>query len=66
MADGLPPADADAAVTVASGFLEGSNVNAVEAMVALIATSRLLEMQMKSLQSADENAQAANRLLAAS
>lgn len=66
MLDGLPPADADPAVTVASGFLEGSNVNAVEAMVAMIATSRLLEMQMKGLQAADENAQAANRLLAMS
>jgi flagellar basal-body rod protein FlgF len=64
MANGLPPADSDPAVTVAGGFLEGSNVNPVEAMVDMIATSRLLDMQMKSLQSADENAQAANRLLA--
>ena len=64
MADGLPPADADAAVKVASGFLEGSNVNAVDAMVDMITVSRLLEMQMKALQTADENAQSANRLLA--
>lgn len=64
MADGLPPADADPAVTVASGYLEGSNVNAVDAMVDMIAVSRLLEMQMKALQTADENAQSANRLLA--
>ncbi|HWI82103.1 flagellar basal-body rod protein FlgF [Ramlibacter sp.] len=65
MLDGLPAADADPAVTVASGFLEGSNVNPVEAMVELIATARLLDMQMKSLQTADQNAQAANKLLAA-
>jgi flagellar basal-body rod protein FlgF len=64
MADGLPPADADPAVTLAAGFLEGSNVNAVEAMVDMIAASRLLEMQMKSLRTADENAQSANKLLA--
>jgi flagellar basal-body rod protein FlgF len=64
MAEGLPPADADPAVMVASGYLEGSNVNAVDAMVDMIAVSRLLEMQMKSLKTADENAQSANRLLA--
>ncbi len=64
MADGLAPADTDSAVTLASGFLEGSNVNAVEAMVEMIATSRLLEMQMKSIQAANDNAQIANKLLA--
>jgi flagellar basal-body rod protein FlgF len=64
MAEGLPPADADPGVAVASGYLEGSNVNAVDAMVDMIAVSRLLEMQMKALQTADENAQSANRLLA--
>jgi flagellar basal-body rod protein FlgF len=65
MADGLPAADADPAVSVTSGALEGSNVSAVEAMVNMIAVSRLLEMQMKSLHTADENAQSANKLLAA-
>jgi flagellar basal-body rod protein FlgF len=64
MGEGLPPADTDSAVTLASGFLEGSNVNAVEAMVEMIATSRLLEMQMKSIQTANDNAQIANKLLA--
>ena len=65
MAEGLPPAEADPAATLSSGFLEGSNVNAVEAMVEMIAVSRLLEMQMKSIQTANDNAQAANKLLAA-
>lgn len=64
MAEGLPPADTDPAVAIASGYLEGSNVNAVDAMVDMIAVSRLMEMQMKALQTADENAQSANRLLA--
>jgi flagellar basal-body rod protein FlgF len=64
MREGLPPADADAAVTVASGAIEGSNVNAVEAMVSMIAQARSFEMQMKSMQTADINAQSANKLLA--
>ncbi len=65
MADGLPAADGDPAVRVASGFLEGSNVNPVTAMVDMITASRVMDMQMKSLQTADENAQSANKLLAA-
>jgi flagellar basal-body rod protein FlgF len=64
MREGLPPADADPAVVLATGAIEGSNVNAVEAMVAMIANARLFEIQMKSIQNADTNAQSANRLLA--
>ncbi|HEY4168350.1 MAG TPA: flagellar basal body rod protein FlgF [Reyranella sp.] len=64
MRDGLPPAPADGAVSLVSGVIEGSNVNPVEAMVAMIANGRSFEMQMKSIQSADTNAQSANKLLA--
>ncbi|MBO9515599.1 MAG: flagellar basal-body rod protein FlgF [Variovorax sp.] len=64
MREGLPPAEADPAVTVVAGAIEGSNVNPVEAMVAMIANGRSFEMQMKSIQSADTNAQSANKLLA--
>jgi flagellar basal-body rod protein FlgF len=64
MREGLPPAEADPAVTVAAGVVEGSNVNPVEAMVAMIANGRSFEMQMKSIQTADNNAQSANKLLA--
>lgn len=64
MREGLPPAEADAAVAVATGVVEGSNVNPVEAMVAMIANARLFELQMKSIQTASENAQLANKLLA--
>jgi flagellar basal-body rod protein FlgF len=64
MRSGLPPAEADAAVTVASGAVEGSNVNPVEAMVSMIAQARSFEMQMKAMQTANENAQSANKLLA--
>lgn len=64
MREGLPSAEADAAVAVATGVVEGSNVNPVEAMVAMIANARLFELQMKSIQTASENAQLANKLLA--
>ncbi len=63
MRAGQQPAQADEAVTLVSGAIEGSNVNPVEAMVAMIANARSFEMQMKSMQSADINAQAANKLL---
>jgi len=64
MREGLQPAPADPAVTVMSGVFEGSNVNPVEAMVAMIANARSFEMQMKSITTADTNAQSANKLLA--
>ena len=68
-ADGLvrlvsgDPADLDPEVRVAQGALEGSNVNAVEAMVGMIAAARQFEMQMKMLQNADNNEQRASKLL---
>lgn len=54
---------ADDAVKVVSGALEGSNVSATEAMVAMINGARRYDMQMKTIESADENAQRANSLL---
>ncbi|MFD2189661.1 flagellar basal body rod protein FlgF [Pistricoccus aurantiacus] len=54
---------ADEAMTVTSGALEGSNVSAIESMVAMIDSARRYEMQMKVISSADENAQRANQLL---
>lgn len=68
-ADGLfrlsngQPAPADEQVRVASGTLEGSNVNVTDAMVNLISLSRQFEMQIKLLQTADTNAQRADQLL---
>jgi len=69
-ADGLfrlrsgQPAEADQNVKLASGTLEGSNVNVTDAMVNLISLSRQFEMQIKLLQTADTNAQRADQLLA--
>jgi len=56
-------AEADANVTVAPGNLENSNVNTVEAMVNMISLARQFDMQMKMLQSADNNAKQASTLL---
>lgn len=56
-------APADDKVKLASGNLEGSNVNVVDAMVNLISLSRQFEMQMKMIQTADTNAQRADQIL---
>lgn len=57
------PAAADIKVKVAPGNLESSNVNTVEAMVSMISLARQFDMQMKMLQSADNNARQASQLL---
>lgn len=54
---------ADGAVTLVTGFLEGSNVNAVEEMTAMLSLARQFEMHIKMMRTAEENAQATNRLL---
>ena len=58
------PADANARLQ--DGALEGSNVSAVETMVAMIAAARQFEAQMKMLQTAEGNEKAAAQLLATS
>lgn len=60
------PLAADEMARVAPGALEGSNVSATEAMVALINNARRYELQMKSISTASENAQRANGLLSLS
>ncbi len=59
------PAETDATVTVASGMLEGSNVNVVDAMVRLIENARQFDMQMKMLQNAESNSAQATSVLTA-
>lgn len=56
-------APADAKVEVVPGSLEGSNVNTVEAMVNMISLARKFDMQMKMLQTADNNARQASQIL---
>jgi flagellar basal-body rod protein FlgF len=55
------PFDANARLNV--GVLEGSNVNAIEAMVGMIQTARQFETQMRLLQTAESNDRSAGQLL---
>ncbi len=50
------PAAVDASVNLASGVLESSNVNSVDALISIIDQSRFFDMQVKLMQKADENA----------
>ncbi len=53
----------DNAVRLASGMLEGSNVNAVEAITSIISVSRQFDMQVRLMQSADTNSRGLSQLL---
>ena len=55
--------EADPLARVQQGALEGSNVSAVETMVAMIAAARQFEQQMKMLQAAEQKEQSAVKLL---
>lgn len=59
--DGVEPPDAN--LRVATGFLESSNVNAVEEMISNMQLQRQFEMQVKVMTTANENSEAAARLL---
>jgi flagellar basal-body rod protein FlgF len=48
---------------IASGYIEGSNVNPAEQMVAMISLARQFEMQIKMLQTADANDRAATQII---
>jgi flagellar basal-body rod protein FlgF len=71
-ADGLfhstspDPVTADAATTVTPGTLESSNVNIASSMVNMIELARQFDMQIKSLHTADQNAQSSTKLLQSS
>jgi flagellar basal-body rod protein FlgF len=60
-ADGDLPADTNARLQ--DGALEGSNVSAVETMVAMIAAARQFEAQMKMVTTAERDEQNAQKLL---
>ena len=57
------PLPNDANARLLAGAVEGSNVNAVESMVGMIAASRQFEQQMKLLQTAETNDKTASQLL---
>ncbi len=54
---------ADATARLQDGALEGSNVSAVETMVAMISAARQFEAQMKMLSTAEANEKSAAQLL---
>ncbi|MGG2396260.1 flagellar basal body rod protein FlgF [Pseudomonas sp. SH1-B] len=60
---GQPEVQADATVQVTSGFLEASNVNAVEEMTAILSLSRQFELSVKMMRTAEDNASAMARVL---
>lgn len=53
----------DENVKIASGYLENSNVNPVEQMVAMISLARQFEMQMRMITTAEANDRAATQVL---
>ncbi|WP_394128812.1 flagellar basal-body rod protein FlgF [Shewanella maritima] len=57
------PAPQDDTVNVESGAVEGSNVNAVDEMVAMISIQRQYEMQVKMMKNAEEIDRASASLL---
>jgi flagellar basal-body rod protein FlgF len=56
-------AKADDTVSVTSGMLESSNVNAAQSLISMIELQRLYELQIKSINSANQNDQSAERLI---
>jgi flagellar basal-body rod protein FlgF len=59
-------AKTDETVTVSSGMLESSNVNAAQSLVNMIELQRLYEFQIKSINSSDQNEQTAERMMQSS
>jgi len=58
--------EADANTRLASGVLESSNVNIPSCLVNMIELSRRFELQVRSLHTADEDAQSSTKLLQSS
>lgn len=63
--DGVPGVAPDAAVRLASGVVEGSNVNGVEQMVRQIELARRFDMQIKMMSQAGEMEESTDTLLRA-
>jgi flagellar basal-body rod protein FlgF len=61
--DGAPAAQVDDNVQVASGFVEGSNVNSIASLTEILSLSRQYELQVKLMSQADQNSEASARLL---
>jgi flagellar basal-body rod protein FlgF len=53
-------------VQVIQGSLEGSNVNAAQAMVQMIAQNRLFDLNIRLVQAAEQNSKSAGTLMSLS
>ncbi len=60
---GGAPAQADANINLVQGALEGSNVNAMSALVEMIELSRNFELQSKVMKNVDETAGATTKIM---
>ncbi|MFZ9162022.1 MAG: flagellar basal body rod protein FlgF [Burkholderiaceae bacterium] len=58
-----PPAPLDEAVKVVQGVYETSNVNSAAAMVQMINQTRMFDLNMRMLQTSDQNARQANVIM---
>jgi flagellar basal-body rod protein FlgF len=58
-----PPAEPDPGIKLETGFLEGSNVNAVSSLTDILSLSRQYELQVKLMSQADQISQQTARLL---
>jgi flagellar basal-body rod protein FlgF len=56
-------AKTDDTVSITSGMLESSNVNAAQSLISMIELQRLYEFQIKSINSTDQNEQSAERMM---
>jgi flagellar basal-body rod protein FlgF len=56
-------AKTDDTVTITSGMLESSNVNAAQSLISMIELQRLYEFQIKSINSTDTDEQSAEKLM---
>lgn len=59
----VPEEDADNAVGIISGALETSNVNPAGSLITMLELSRIFEMQIKLMKTAEDNDTAINRIL---
>lgn len=61
--DGGIPLPPDLTLKLRSGYLESSNVNAVNELTSIISLSRQFEMNIKMMKTAEENSSAATKIL---
>lgn len=59
-------AERDESVSIASGALEGSNVNAVDMLTQMITNSRMYDLNTKMIQTADQDDRSATELMTVS